>query len=289
VALSSVAERLQSIAHTPGQRQPRLVRPTPGRLRRGTGDVLVVLSRGLAGKSVAFVRTAHSLGLVKWGDQALGWASDKAWLGQINAIAHLVTVTYLGEILVCSDHGKSPNARPPTPEELLVSKWSGAYQNRGTSGYFQRLMNDEYLHAERQSNGRRSVMWSTEQPLDAFLKMISRMLPEPRQGEEARWLTAEDEQDAPTAKILVNGPGRDANVHLLNAQFPGTTVIWRRPFRKLVDSSRPHAEAAFLYARDHPIDQSQVRAALSATGSPVVRHAVKTQPGLLDDVLDGAK
>ena len=280
--------RLSSIAHTPGQQQPRLVKPMPGRLRRGSGNVLVVLSRGLAGKSDSSFRIARSLGLVKWGDQVLGWASDKAWLGQVHAIAHLVTVTYLGEILVCSGRDKTSYARSPTSQELLMSKWSGAYQNHETSGYFQRLMNDEYLHAERQSSGRRSVMWSTEQPLDTFLKLISRMLPKPRKGEEAHWLTAEDEQEAPTAELLANGPNREVNVHLLNAQFPGMTVIWRRPFLKLVDSRRPHAEAAFLYDPDHRIDQSQVRAALSATGSPVVREAVKTQPGLLDEVLDGA-
>lgn len=169
-----------------------------------------------------------------------------------------------------------------------MSKWSGAYQNHETNGYFQRLMNDEYLHAERQSNGRRSVMWSTEQPLDAFLELISRMLPRPRKGEEAHWLTAEDELEAPTAELLAKGPGRQDNVHILNAQFPGTTVIWRRPFLKLVDSRRPHAEAAFLYDSDDGIDQSQVRAALSVTGSPVVREAVESQPGLLNEVIDGA-
>jgi hypothetical protein len=134
-------------------------------------------------------------------------------------------------------------------------------------------------------------MWSTEQLPDDFLKLISGMLPQPSQGEAACWLTEDDEQEAPTAELLANGTGRGASVEILQARFPGKTVIWRRPFRKLVDSHQPHAEAAFLYDKDRRIDQEEVRAALSATGSPVVQYAVKTQPGLLDDVfnLDGIK
>jgi ribosomal protein L30/L7E len=249
----------------------------------------VTLSRGLAGKSDSSSKIARSLGFGRSGDQVLGWSSDKAWRGQVKAIEHLVTVTPLGQVLVCSETGKSAIARPPTSRELLVTQLSGpfAYQEHGVSGYFQRLMNDEYLHAERQSDGRRSVMWSTEQPLDTFLKAITGMLSKPHKSEEAHWLTADGEKEAPTAEFLANLPVRDGTVHLLNAQFPGTTVVWRRPFRKLEGSNRPHAEAAFLYDPDYSIDPGQVRAAVSATGSPVVREAVRTQPDLLDNVLAG--
>jgi hypothetical protein len=286
MGMASVAEAPTSVAHKSGQLQPRLVKPMSEKLRRGRGDVLVVLSRGLAGKSVRFVKIANNLGLFSWGDQVLGWASDKPWLGQMDVIAHLVTITRLGEILVLDEHSVPRSVRPPTREELLVSKWSGAYDVRGTSGYFQRLMNDEYVHTELQSNGRRSVMWSTEQSLDTFLKVISKMLPQPSRDEEAHLLTADDEREASTADLLVKGTGRELSVHLLRAQFPGTTVVWRRPFRKLAESRRRHAEIGFLYDSDHGIDQDQVRAALSATGSPVVRQVAKTQPTLLDDVLN---
>ena len=283
----------RSVAESPGQLQPRLVEPMPGKVRRGRrGDVLVALSRGLAGKSADFVKTAHSLGLFRWGDQAIGAASDGAWLGQVRKIAHLVTVTYFDESIVSTsflqdDERSVQNAaQSRLGEELLVSEWSGPYEVRGTSGYFQRLLNDEYLHGEHQTNGRRSVMWSTEESLDMFLQAIGKLLPQPRHGEEAKWLTAEDELERPTADLLAKGPGREDNVHILQARFPGTTVLWRRPFRKLAVSSQPHAEAAFLYDSDRSFDQSQVRAALIATGSPVVRQAVEKRPKLLDDVLN---
>jgi ribosomal protein L30/L7E len=283
---SAVAQRSSPVAHTRGQVQRRLVRPTSGKLRRGSGNVLVALSRGLAGKSATSTKIAYSLGLTKWGDQVLGWASDGSWVGQIKAIDHLVTVEYLDDgILVCS----KGDARPPTPEELFMSKWTGAYKNRETVGYFQQLMNDEYLHAERQSNGRRSIMWSTDEAPDAFLKMIGGMLPRPSEKEGAHWLTATDEGEAPTSELLANGTGREVNLRIVHAHFPGTTVVWRRPFRKLEDSRKPHAEGAFIYDKDYGIDQSQVIAAVTATGSPVVRHAVKTRPDLLETILDGAK
>jgi ribosomal protein L30/L7E len=254
--------------------------------------MLVALSRGLAGKSAEFVTIAHHLGLFKWGDQVLGSASDEAWLGQIRKISHLVTVTYFDESPASTsfppddERSASHGAQLRKRGELLVSEWSGPYENHGTSGYFQRLLNDEYLHAESQTSGRRSVMWSTEQPLDTFLKSISKLLPQPSRNEEARWLTAKDEQEGSTADLLVKGASREASVHLLQARFPGTIVIWRRPFRKLAASSQRHAEAAFLYDSDRSIDQSQVRAALIVTGSPVVRQVIETQPELLDDVLN---
>jgi ribosomal protein L30/L7E len=266
--------------------QRRFVRPAPGKLRHGKGNVLVALSRGLAGKPATSTKIARSLGLTRCGDQVLGWESDGSWVGQVKAIDYLVTVEYLDDEILVSSKG---DARPPTPEELFVSKWTGAYKNRQTIGYFQRLMNDEYLHAERQSNGRRSIMWSTDEAPDAFLKMVGEMLPRPSEKEGAHWLTATDEGETLTSELLAKGTGREVKLRILHAHFPGTTVVWRRPFRKLEDSRKSHAEGAFIYDKDYSIDQSQVRAAVAATGSPVVRHAVKTRPDLLETVLDGTK
>jgi ribosomal protein L30/L7E len=274
-----------SVADKPGQKQARHVNPMRGRVRQGQGNVLVTLSRGPAGKSKS-ATIARYLGLSKSGDQALGWRTDKAWRGQLKAISHLVTVTFLEEVLVSDGPSNPDGARPPTKEELLVDDWSGPYEVGGTRGFFQRLMNDEYLHAESQGGGQRSVMWSTEQSLDTFLMTISKMLPQPSPDEEACWLTAKDEQEAPTRDLLIAEARRKAGIHLLQAEFPGTTVVWRRPFCKLAESRQRHAEAALVYDSDHSIDQSQVLDALFATGSPVVQQALRTQPGLLNSVLN---
>lgn len=285
--------RSRSVARTQGQLQPRLVTPIGDRLRPSDrGDVLISLSRGLAGKRTAAVKVAHSLELHKWGDQRLCLVSQDEILGQAREIAHLVTVTYLPEVIEAvsirrsrTDIRSGVNETKPGLE-FTVSEASGPYDVEGTHGYFQRLKEDEYLHVERQSNGRYSVMWSTDATLRSFLYSVVDVLPAPRENDQALWLVSdEEEREGLTQVVLKSGPKMLDEARLLSAHFPGTTAYWRRPFRKLQVSKVKHAEAAFVYDLNRDVDQGQLYAAIRATGSPVVRRLLETEPTLLADIL----
>jgi ribosomal protein L30/L7E len=269
-----------------GRRQPRLVTPLKSRIRRGyRGDTLVALSRGLAGKRAVHKEIVSDLGLTRWGDQCLGFSSDDKFIGKAQRVDHLVTITRLGRVMDLVDLERASRRRPTIEAEaLMVSEGSGPYEVGKTRGWFQRLAHDEYIHAERQSNGTHSIMWSTTMNWDEFLSEALDHVPDLGTFGSAHWqhVDFDDESSGSTRDLLRLRKQGDVQLAYCGAEVADAIYFWRRPFLKLKAFKAPSAEGAIVFGPAADIDDRRVRELMTKTGSPNVQRLLEGKPDLVD-------
>ncbi|MDR7255636.1 ribosomal protein L17 [Nocardioides sp. BE266] len=182
--------------------------------------------------------------------------------------------------------------------EDQVVEQSREYRVQDTHGYLKHLRNDEYVHAEHQSTGALSVMWSCEDDLLSFLKSATLAAPEffaPRA--DALWWTldesghrrppdgATDDWDTyrPVQELLADDVGL-AEVAFCTIAAGSSSLIWQRPFRKATWSRIAHAQAALVSVegkRDE-VAPTRLLRLMSSTGTDHIRTVADSSPDLLE-------
>jgi ribosomal protein L17 len=181
-------------------------------------------------------------------------------------------------------------------EDLTLTEHSRGYSVGDTHGYFQHLLNDEFVHAEHQSAGALSLMWSCADDWLDFLAVAQAAVPEFfSDGARAVWWKfddslhpagAEEDEDfggsRPIAELLA-----ETDVEMMafcSLEREGAVLTWQRPFEKTPWSRLQHGQAALVSPAGHPADlgRDKLLQLLTVTGTPVVREIAGRWPKSLE-------
>lgn len=177
-------------------------------------------------------------------------------------------------------------------EELTLMPMSGPYTRGKTSGHLTRLVNDEYVHAEAQSNGAHSIMWSSGTPWRDFLQTMTELSTSlsPTEPPVTVWSRAddEDEYEGSLDELVRETSSLDVFMAHSIIRYPSLSLVWRRPFDKASWSSRAYGEVAVVASPGVSLEMPLVFWLLALTGTETVRTVLADYPSALDEVLAAA-
>lgn len=277
----------------PHRNQKRLVVPDPTRIRSCTpgGDVLVALARGSAGKKKKHRRIARSLGLRRFGDQAVLRRDDRSRLGMAFRIGHLVAITFMDRPLprdFMADQASGTDLAkvlyPPPGDtrfarwwkQLAAEDWVGLVRavdlipDTGVDGGYFEFKNEEYFQIEVSDEGA-SVQWSSQAAADVFVGRLVDLVGAPPHL-NASYLVYTDgeiEDDVDTAEAVEAARHRADDLRLFTLCYEDNAVSWRRAAIKVRDGHIPHVQLA-MSAEE--LDYDVLIELIDATATSEVRN-----------------
>lgn len=257
----------------------------PDRVRCGTrGDLVIELRVSPEHEQWKQYETARSLRLTSRGDQALGFASDHAFVGRAAKYPHLFSTRDLGQVAVLPSHSRTavpPHRRTHAQrlrEDAYFFAWTRLmraveYPSEASdiSGNFFKLPYDEYVQVEVDPEGA-VVLWSSNSSLiDAFSE-AGKTLGAPA---EADWgyvvLLDGSTAEASSQEVWQIAQKSAASVALCVIGYPEESFSWRSPRIKLQDGQRSLAECSLAGAA---ISLSHLERLCSQTATEYARTAL---------------
>jgi len=251
---------------------------------------LVALARGLAGKKAEHVQTAHALGLARFGDQTLGSIRDRAFMGRVRSIRHLLTVTYFDEAVHVRTFVAEPRVRgtrqiPGTVYSIVArsygargADWRDVVKREvamipvpDMSGRYYELSGEEYVQVET-SEQSGVLIWSSDLSVDAVVERLGSAIGAPSPDDEG--LLIDDQghtYERPSDMVEAIAAKDPDSVRLLTAVHGDAVVSWRSAQIKMQDGHTPHVEICYAAA---DVDWTIVQRLVNLTGSAEVRRSL---------------